>query len=345
MRAAIVGSLVVMTALACGGQPIGSASGARTATPSAHAASPAPTGVAGAISGRLGYPSEFLPGQAIYALSVDGKSFYKSESVSYQGRYTITGVPAGDYHVYAVARWGSSVQRLGAGYTKAIACGLSVDCIDHSPVTVHVDASKTTAGVDPIDWYAAPDEFPLIPDGATSSPSPAPTTFDSAEAAARSLGEDRLIGRYVANQADCGANRACFWFGSKVDGHDATYFIGYAGSNHDLIRCGFYAVKSGTLWLRLDLRCNDAESGIFPSLHEQVRVQLGMGETGCVRVHRAPGLSAPVVACLKEGTEVLIDGGPYYLPASTADNGPSAVDLWWHLAGRGWMVHKYLWSG
>ncbi|SRR6266508_1091011 len=344
MRLLVLGGLVVVILAACGdgSHPTGAASGVR-----AQPGSPAPAEQAGAISGQLGYPSEFLPGQAVYALSVDGRTYYKVESVSFQGRYTMQGVPTGDYFVYAVARWGNSQQRFGAGYTKAIACGLSVDCTDHSPVTVHVKAGQTTAGVDPSDWYAGPNDFPLIPDGATSSASPPPQTFESSEAAARSLGESRLLGRFVASQGDCPLNRACFWFVSTGNGHNASYYVAYAGSNQDLIRCGVYVVLDAASWRQLDVRCSAAEAGVFPSVREAGHVALGMGETGCVRVRSAPGLAARVVACLQNGTRVIVDAGPYYLPteASTGANGPSVVDLWWHVDGRGWMVHQYLYAG
>ena len=335
----LVGGLVVVTALACASPPIGSASSARTA-------SPTPAGAAGTISGRLNYPSEFLPGQGIYAMPVTGHAYHKVESVSYQGRYTIVGVPAGDYFVFAVARFGSAQDHFGAGYTKAVPCGLSVDCTDHTPIPVHVDAGQTTRGIDPFDWYADRDQFPLIPDGLTSIPSPPPVEFDSSETAARSLAEARLMGRYVANQAGCAANVACFWNVSKIDGHNATYFVAYAGSNEDLVRCGLYVVNEGAIWRTLDVRCNRADSGAFPGVGEKGRVLLGMGETGCVRAHSAPGLSAAVVACLKDGTSVIVDGGPYYLPtqASRPPNSPAQVDLWWHLAGTGWMVHQYLYG-
>jgi len=342
MRSFVLAGVVVVTLAGCGGGPdLGAASGVR-----AQPGSPAPAEQAGAISGQLGYPSEFLPGQAIYALSVDLKSYYKVESVSYQGRYTMVGVPAGDYFVYAVARWGTAQQRFGAGYTKAIACGLSVSCTDHAPLTVHVERSQTTTGIDPIDWYADPGQYPLIPDGPTSVASPQPATFDSSESASRSLAETRLISRYVANQADCQANQACSWFVSIVNGHNASYVVAYSGSNADLIRCGLYVVHEGDIWRQLDVRCTEAAKGVSPALHERGHVQLGMGETGCVRVHTTPGITARVVNCLKPGTTALIDGGPYYLPtkASKPPDGPSQADLWWHLSGYGWMVHQYLYS-
>src|SRR6266542_426664 len=148
MRPIVLGSLMVLMFAACGGTAsptgAGAASGVR-----ATLGSPAPAGQAGAISGHLGYPSEFLPGLGVYAISVDGARYYKVESASYQPQYTMVGVPAGDYYVYAASRWpiGFPQERFGAAYTTAVPCGVKVGCDDHSPITVHVTAGSTTPDV------------------------------------------------------------------------------------------------------------------------------------------------------------------------------------------------------
>src|SRR5262249_52042679 len=190
----------------------------------------------------------------------------------------------GDYFIYAVARFGSVQDHFAAGYTKAVPCGLTGSCTDHSPLRVRVDAGRRTPGIDPSDWYPDRAQFPLIPDGTTSIPAPPPADFDSSDAAARSLGETRLVGRFVSGPSECAAGRACFWIVSKIDGHNASYFTAYAGSNEDLLRCVLYTVQEGDRWRQLDFRCNPADQGVSPSLHERAHIHLGMGETGCVRV-------------------------------------------------------------
>jgi hypothetical protein len=71
-------------------------------------------------------------------------------------------------------------------------------------------------------------------------------------------------------------------------------------------------------------------------------VVLELGETGCVNVRTAPAKTAQVVACLAGGTDVRVDDGPVYV---VAGDPPSTLDVWWHIAGRGWIVHQYLRNG
>jgi hypothetical protein len=348
MRRIVLGGLAVLLLVACGPtQPTGAASSSRVASGvRAEPASPAPLSRAGGISGSLGYPSEFLPGEAVYAIALDGKSYYKVESASYQSHYTMQGVEPGYYFVYAVSRWpvASPPVRFGAGYTKAVPCGLQAGCDDHSPIPVRVKARTIVTGIAPTDWYAEPNRFPVVPDRMAPTSSPAPTDYRGAEVAATSLVGSRLLTRQVPAQSDCPVNVACSWYVGIEGGHNSAYFSMFAGSNGDVVRCMVYVVDDVPRWRPLDIRCGVTVG--FPALHQLGRVQLGMGETGCVRVRSAPGVTARVLACLKEGTPVLIDGGPYYLPtnASAGPSGPSAVDLWWHVTQGGWMVHKYLYG-
>jgi hypothetical protein len=52
----------------------------------------------------------------------------------------------------------------------------------------------------------------------------------------------------------------------------------------------------------------------------------------CANVRTAPGLSSPVVSCLKNGTSVSVDSAPVYADSY----------IWWHLTGQGWMAHNFL---
>ena len=341
--------LVFGLVTACGGNatnPLSAASDPAASGVRAHAASPAATAQAGVISGRLSFPSEFLPAQAIYAISAGGNSYYRVETVSYQARYRILGVRPGKYFVYSTRLplypGSTDVMHFGAGYTKAVSCGLSSDCTDHTPIPVQVRPTETTSGIDVTDWYEPENYFPLIPDAGGYVEIFPPKTFPTAEAAARSLVATRLIVR-VEEHDDCPVNVACFRFIEIHTGHDAAYYLALAGSNQEQLRCGLYVVKDPSAWRTLDARCT-SDPTAFPALDATGQVMLGMGETGCVRVHAVPGISARVVACLKAGTTVTVDDGPYFLPtaASKAPNGPAAIDLWWHIAGRGWMVHQYL---
>jgi len=234
-------------------------------------------------------------GQAIPVI-LDGTGYFRVETVSNQQQYTMLGVRAGDYFVYAAGRalGVPPPTRFGAGYTKAVPCGLSVDCTDHAPITVHVSARATTTGVDPTDWYAGPDTFPLIPRATmpASSPSPSPTTFATAEDAAAFLAESRLQARHVGAQSDCPLNVGCFWFTDKGTGHNAAYFLTVAGSNQDPLNCGVYVIDDQTTWRTLDVRCT-SNSTTLPAVGATGHVQLGMAKpAACAATRRRVGTRA-----------------------------------------------------
>jgi hypothetical protein len=287
---------------------------------------------------------------AIYAISMDGKRYYRVETVAWQQSFTMVGVAPGNYWVLTAVRGMSaptasearttSAVRFGAGYTKAVPCGLSVECADHSLLPVHVVASARTTNIDPNDWYA-PDTsaYPLVPQPIPSVPTVASSSgsFSTAQDAASWLGTVATDGHQVASASGCAVNQACFWFVSNREGHLAAYFVATAGSNQDLVNCGLYLINAGTGWHTFTSRCSAQPA--FPAVGSSGRVTLLMGETGCVNVHDAPALTGHVVACLPDGATVTIDDGPYYVPPGVSDTG---YDYWWHIAGKGWMVHQYL---
>ena len=353
----LIGAVVVALTASCGSgtSPHGTA-GSGSAASYARAQPQTPDPAGGSIAGGIGYPSEFLPAQAVYAVRTDGSRFYSVETVVGQQHYTLLGVGPGDYFVFATPNMASfvgassgartaQVVRFPAGYTRAVTCGLSVDCLDHSLIKVVVKAGVATAGIDPVDWYAPPGTFPLIPGGGRPPLElPAPqAVFDTADAAAEFLAQSRLSAKPVQAHDACPVNLGCVWLTGWRDGHAATYFTGAAGSNQDVQTCAFYLVNESG-WRPLDFRCGTASTP-FPSIGSSGRVLLGMGETGCVNVHAAPGLLAKVVACLNDGTRVQLDDGPYFLLEANATlNPPSTKNYWWHIAGKGWMVHQYLYA-
>lgn len=316
----------------------------------AQLASPVAEGTAGSISGRLGFPSEFLPPLVTYAVSTDGRRFYRVQSVTWQQHYTILGMAPGDYFVVTTAgfrgqRIASSartepVWTFGAAYTKAVLCGLSIQCADHSLLAVHVISGVATSNIDPADWYADPASYPLLPVGEppTFNIGAPPATFDTVNAAAIFLAQSKTGGRYVKTRDACPLNAACVWLTSSHEGQGAAYYLGAAGSNDDLQNCAFYVVGVTGAWRTLESRCTGMAAQ-FPVVGAVARVTLGMGEQGCVNVHDAPGISSRVVACLSDGALVQIDNGPNYISSPSS---PSALDVWWHIAGKGWMVDQYL---
>jgi len=354
--------LLAVVLTACGGCASGtgsSTSGVRTSLPPLSTAasyartkpgSPPPDGMAGSISGHVGYPSEFLPAEAVYAISTDGNGFYVVETMVGQQHYRLLGLPAGDYFVLVATRMpvetganpADRMTRFGAAYTKSVLCGLSVDCPDHTLVPVHVGAGAETAGIDPGDWYAGENAFPLIPGG--GSPAlmldAAPPTFHTSEEAAIQTAQSKTGARFTTHATDCKQNTACVWFTSNHIGQGAAYYVGTAGSNSDVQTCAFYVLGGGTAWKGFVSECRIGPDP-FPAVGSTGQVLLGMGETGCVNVRAAPGKGAKVVGCLAGGTVVRIDNGPVFI-APTSGGSPSTLDVWWHIGGRGWMVQQYL---
>lgn len=113
----------------------------------------------GAISGKLSYPSEWIPAQRVVAFRLESNDYFYVETIDGQSSYQITDLPEGFYQVIAYVIDGD----LSAGYTKAVACGLSVECTDHSLIIVQVSGGSDITDVAPVDWYAPEGSFPPDP--------------------------------------------------------------------------------------------------------------------------------------------------------------------------------------
>ena len=163
-----------LTAVAAQTQP--------TTTPSVSTATPTelPTAVAassetptagardffpptGKISGQLSYPASSLPPLRVTAFRVDDGSASYTDTAAGQSTYELD-LPEGDYHIVAYSIGGGGFPSgLAGGYTKAVPCGLSVDCTDHTLIVVTVVSNTVTANINPGDWYADPSAFPPMP--------------------------------------------------------------------------------------------------------------------------------------------------------------------------------------
>ena len=76
------------------------------------------------------------------------------------GRYQLT-VAQGTYYVFAKA---DEFLLERAYFTRAVACGLAVECRDHSKIPVQVGAGHILKGIDPADWFGpATEEAPRSP--------------------------------------------------------------------------------------------------------------------------------------------------------------------------------------
>jgi hypothetical protein len=367
-KTAAVIVLLLVTA-ACGSVVSrGPASSSRLASPVAVSTVPPHSG---SITGSVGYPAGVLPAQTIYSITTDGSRFYTAETAFGQRTYTMLGVAPGDYFVFTVApnflpgqasssARGQSGYRFPAGYTNAVPCGLSIACNDHTPISVHVATGAMTSGVDPVDWYGTKDSLPLIPpSGAAPVRSGVPDYstvgaplpwFQDPMQAMQFVAVAVTTARYVASGSACPVNVACVRMTGEHDGQAAAYFTVEAGSNGTTQTCAIYLVSGSSGWRGLggygwsSTVCS-LTGAPFPGVGESGQIEMALGETGCVNVHSAPSLSAKVLACLPKGTAVTIDDGPAYVPATPPlpqIDLPWALDYWWHIAGRGWVVHAYV---
>ncbi len=106
----------------------------------------------GVISGdHLQFPSSGIPAMTIYAVSSSNPHSFCSVKTSLdQKTYSISGIPAGTYHVLAYRQTGVSEP---GGYTKYVLCGSQPPCSDHSLVNITIKDGETLTGINPNDYY------------------------------------------------------------------------------------------------------------------------------------------------------------------------------------------------
>jgi hypothetical protein len=129
---------------------------------------PSPEGLsAGNLGGKLSFPGEAIPPLRIVAFLVENGVWTKSYQfvdIVNKDTYQINDLRPGKYWIVAYLvseKQGNPV--LAGGYTKAVLCGLSVDCTDHTLVQVEVKPGETVLNIDPGDWYAESGAFPKNP--------------------------------------------------------------------------------------------------------------------------------------------------------------------------------------
>ncbi|MEK7595639.1 MAG: hypothetical protein AAB443_03595 [Patescibacteria group bacterium] len=103
----------------------------------------------GTIKGKLCYPSEGVPPLDIYVKNMEDGAVLTLSTKANQGTYLVEKVPVGLYVIFAYPK----NSNFGGLYSPAVACGLSVDCTDHSPSIVKVEEGKTVENIDICDWY------------------------------------------------------------------------------------------------------------------------------------------------------------------------------------------------
>ncbi len=347
-----------------------------TTLPSVPSAEATLAAEGGQIAGHVSFPAGVLPAQTVYAIATDNSRYYTAETAWGQNQYAMVGVAPGAYYVLSAAplflggvppgepvssdaRTGP-VLRFKTAYTRSVQCGLDVSCTDHTLVPVRVISGQTSGAIDPTDWYAPIGTvFPLIPNpGAVLGRPGVPDrsnlnnpTFPDATSAARYLAAAATSSRYVTSPASCPSNIACVWITGDRSGSSASYFLVQAGSNGITQTCALYLVQARAGWQQLggvvwSAQC-DLNGQPFPVVGGHGRLTMPMDESGCIRVHAAPSLAAPVVGCLVVGTAIGLDDGPVYSPAASPRPQTDiefTLDYWWHVTGRGWVVHTYVYT-
>lgn len=111
----------------------------------------------GTIRGHVHYPGCFPPNDLTVCAEPVGRGrtrctrpIVSEVEITYQLR-----VPPGRWLVYSTAE--SMLGDRRAYFSRAVPCGLSIHCHDHTPIPVDVSRGQTVTGVDPDDWWAHED--------------------------------------------------------------------------------------------------------------------------------------------------------------------------------------------
>lgn len=171
----LISSLIVILAcnLGVSNTPVIEVTATASAIPSVTP-EPSPSAPAtGTITGKLSYPSEFIPPLRVVAFSLTHGKAYFVDTAQNQQEYSLD-VPAGTYNVVAYPYEGTpgTTGRVDSytpgggpfagGYTQMVPCGLAVGCDDHTLLQVEVPAGQSVTA-DPGDWYAPEGSFPPMP--------------------------------------------------------------------------------------------------------------------------------------------------------------------------------------
>ena len=141
---------------------------APTATPGQPTDTPTPvptTVPTGSISGKLGFPSSFIPPLRIVAINTVTGHYWWQNTVENQSSYRFTDLPVAKYYVLAYQIQEPS-RTFYAAYSNFVTCGLSASCTNHNLISVEVKAGQEATNIDPVDWYATDPEalgWPLDP--------------------------------------------------------------------------------------------------------------------------------------------------------------------------------------
>jgi len=150
------------------------------------------------------------------------------------------------------------------------------------------------------------------------------TAADTAQAAAIPGVEAKTHLPYRSGK--CATNAPCLTVASETVGKDAAAVV-FSTATSAARECVGYVYRNGGKWHFLDAVCGLPDR-LSPMVAHDAIVHV---PGNCANVRDAASLRAGVVACLKDGSTVHIDGGPTYADSR----------LWWH-EQHGWVAHDFL---
>jgi hypothetical protein len=128
----------------------------------------------GTVEGKICYPSEHIPAMTAFFENTSTMQSIQIPIQEDQHTYQVA-LPPATYIAYAFLPDYS----LGGAYTQAVPCGLTVSCVDHTPIPITVQSGATLSGIDICDW-----NLPIVPPapqppGGGPTPTPPPAQVPS----------------------------------------------------------------------------------------------------------------------------------------------------------------------
>ena len=137
---------------------------------------PTPAALTGTVSGRVCYPSEFIPAMTAYFQQTSDGSLTEITIAENQATYTAELAP-GTYRAFA---WVEETQ-LGGAFTAYVACGYAETCTDHALLSFEVQAGQETTHVDICDWPFPAEQLPLPIPPTSGNPTLAGMIYNTSE--------------------------------------------------------------------------------------------------------------------------------------------------------------------
>ena len=120
--------------------------------------SPSPTPLENNILGMICYPGESIPAMTAYFENTETEALVELPITPGQDSFELK-LDSGTYIAYA---WLLDFSQ-GGLYSRAVPCGLSEECKDHTLLPFTVEQTEITQGIDLCDWYAGPFNVPYPP--------------------------------------------------------------------------------------------------------------------------------------------------------------------------------------